>query len=46
MPYLDAFINNYYNVEFKLEVYRKSTNSELVINGKGKCSKRYKESNK
>ena len=44
LPYLDVLINNENNVDFKLEVYRKSTNNGLVMNGKGECPKRYKES--
>ena len=41
---MDAFINNDNNFNFNLEVYRKSTNNGLVMNGKGECPKRYLES--
>ena len=44
LPYLDVLINNNNNVQFKLEVYCKLTKNKLVLNEKGKCPKRYKES--
>ena len=34
LPYLDVLINNENNVDFKIEVYRKSTNNGLVMIGK------------
>ena len=37
-------INNDNNIDFKLEVFRKSTNNEYFMNGEGECPKRYKES--
>ena len=44
LPYLDVLINNDNNVDFKLNVYRKPTNNEMVLDGRSECPTRYKNS--